>query len=190
MSILNNNHPSFGCVKACFVFRSESGKLFVLELRNQPSIEVMERIHGMHSHHLSAELMFVVRDHENVGVRSRNNIEEIDIVSFLVRFVNPIVFNDELCFSSLRSALTDRQIKALATLLERQEKAKETQEEAITAPTPYAAPVQTGSVSDAKAALSDLGFKKDQVNRMMDALGHNIYGMTTEDIIKKALANA
>jgi hypothetical protein len=78
MDLINDTHPSYGTENAIFTFMV-NGEVFVLEASNRGEVHFIERV-ICHSRG-SINCLFVVRGHENIGVRNEE-IQQISMFDF------------------------------------------------------------------------------------------------------------
>ncbi len=165
MDLLNPGHPSFSCRQAWFLFgmrpRLGSGlrKLLLVEARTRGEVHVLEWLARDGRVSPTCELLAVHRDCGSVGIRSAA-ADEIPFGEFLSDLVDP---------------------GRLAFLPDLGEERK-----APVAPATAPAP-EEGSLQDAEAALTDLGFKKAQVRAMVDKLSAEERSLPIAEMLRTCL---
>ena len=194
-SILQPNHPSYGCDQAWFVFGvlNPSGnitRVLIVEAKNTWAVQTLERVAGndnkVNDH---CELMTVGRNCSSIGTRSDKAVE-VSYIDFILDIVEPgRLLEDYYISTTFDRSLTDEDRKYAAKKLEEMNEASQESVE-TKEPDPVFVPkaecfndkpiIRHKSIS----ALLDLGFKKQQVNNIIDEVGVQ---NTVEETVKSAL---
>ena len=208
--LLRVNHPSYDCEQAWFLFAMTVGgqisRLLLVEAKNVQAVQTIERIVGYDGHvSTGCELLTVHRQCPSIGIRS-DLVSETDYVDFMIDVVDPArIISDPLTAKAFQDSLTleDRE-QALQKMDESSLPIKEDPPDPAPAPAPAPAlapapemakvipirgfdPAESRSYQDVMAALTDLGYKKAQAKKAVDALGSRVDEMGLEDAIKVAL---
>ena len=210
------DHPSFGYEQAWFLFAltNKSGamvRLFVVEAHNPWAIQTLERI-VLHDGRVSTNCGLVsVSRHASMDTRS-SLITKVRYVDFMLDIVEPdYLMRDALITSSFEQSLSPEEkqyANAKLDAMVKLERAKPRLVPMGPPPPKYPMPPEmrqlpapmvidtTAEVFDAEssvvyqqavAALTDLGFKKPQVKKVLSDLGGWVTDNTIENVIKKAL---
>lgn len=191
MEILDRSHPSYGLDQAWFLFAVRSPRsdgfcrLLLVEARSRAAVQAVEAIvaeDGQVSG--SCELMTVHRQCPSIGIRS-GLAEEVPYAEFMVDMVDPARYSrNPGAMAALQAALTPEERSVAIRRLS----------EPALAPAaddgPAASPDPSSVLQDAEAALIDLGFKRPQARRMIEAVGRETVGMDLEQVLKACLRSA
>lgn len=193
-SILSNEHPSYGCEQAWFLFSIQNGdkvsKLLLVEAKNVWAVQTLERLAVDSFVSRNCQLLMVHRRCSDVGIRS-DLVDEIDYVDFILDIVEPRrITGDQWAAASFQQSLTPAdKAKALSKM---RVEAAPTMAVAVAAnvipirPQVFN-PENSRNYQDALAALTDLGYKRPQAKRAIDALGSQVDEMNLANAVKAAL---
>lgn len=215
-SVLSNDHPSYGCEHAWFLFSEQRrgivNRLILVEARTTYAVQTIERIVADDNMVNSfCELQTVIRNPDGIGIRSEF-IELMDYGMFIAEVVDPAkIVNDRLTAAALQqSLLPDEYHPVLDRVAARvqesvgkvnlrrgregQGKAKETEEKQ--GPQYVQDPrfneineMNSQNHDNAVAALVSMGFNRLQANSLVDSIGPQIHTMSLNDVVKQALKN-
>lgn len=196
-SILREDHPSYGCKQAWFVFGivSPSGEItrvVIVEAQNTWAVQTLECVTNKDNKANDyCELMTVGRKCSSIGTRSVRAVE-MSYIDFILDIVESTrLFENYYIATTFARSLTDKD-RAYAAKKEKMMAELESREEAPLGNASNfrempvkSAPIQTSTVRHkAAAALLDLGFKKQQVSKVLDEI---IISRSVEDTVKSAL---
>jgi hypothetical protein len=203
-SILREDHPSYGCNQAWFIFgvvNPNDGitRVLIVEAKNTWAVQTLECITNADNKvNKYCELMTVGRNCSSIGTRS-NRAVEMSYVDFILDIVEPSRLTKDYYISTTfaRSFTDEDRAYALAKEARMRHHVVLAEEETEVSELPQPSPqmprtyveqtpiVQTSTVRHkAVAALLDLGFKKQQVSKVMDEI---IISRSVEDTVKSAL---
>lgn len=195
--LLRASHPSHGCEQAWFLFAMTVGgriaRLLLVEARSTDAVQTLERIVGPDGRaSANCELLTVHRQCPSIGIRS-DSVSETDYVDFMIDVVDPArITSDPLTAKAFQDSLTPedrgRAIQKMSAAPVRQ--APPALPEAGMAkviPLRRFDPAESRNYHDVMAALTDLGYKKPQAKKAVDALGRRVDEMSLEEAIKTAL---
>lgn len=191
-SILSNEHPSYGCEQAWFLFSVQSdgriSKLLLIEAKNIWAVQTLERlaVDGLVSQ--NCQLLAVHRRCSDVGIRS-DLVDEIDYVDFILDVVDPRrITGDQWAAASFQQSLTpsDR-AKALNKMQAPVAPRAAVVDNVVPIRPQVFDPENSENYQDVLAALTDLGYKRPQAKRAVDALGSRVDEMSLANAVKAAL---
>jgi hypothetical protein len=186
-NVITPDHPSYGFDQAWFLFAMVSDKIervILVEAKNAWAVQTIERIavDGMVSS--NCQLLAVHRHCPSIGLRS-DLIGEISYVDFLIDIIDPNRINaDSLTSTAVQNSLSSEERSYAIQKMNAMQNTRCSDDPKH--------PI-SGSVSehanyqDLMAALTGLGFKKNQAKRVLDEMGVRIAYMKMEDSIKEAL---
>lgn len=191
---LQTNHPSYGCEQAWFMFAVSTGarpvRLLLVEAKNSPAVQAIERIVARDGRASpSCELLTVHRQCPSIGIRS-GMVSEVDYVDFMLDVVEPSrIVSDALTAGAFQESLgPEGRARALRKMEEMADPEPEEGPVARVIPMrPRFDPATSGTYQDVLAALTDLGYKKPQAKKAVDALGPAVDGMELSEAVKAAL---
>lgn len=189
-SFLGTEHPSYGCEQAWFLFSVRDAgrvaRLLLVEAKNPWAVQAIERIagpDGMVSG--NCELLTVHRQCPSIGIRS-DLVSEVDYVDFMVDVVDPgMIAGDQWAAAAFQRSLSPEDRERALRKMDRAAPAKASALMAAVIPIRRAA--GPDNYQDVLAALTDLGYKRPQAKRAVDALGPRVNAMPLEDAVKAAL---
>lgn len=196
--LLRADHPSYGCEQAWFLFAMTVGgriaRLLLVEAKNAEAVQTVERIVGSDGHvSASCELLTVHRQCPSIGIRS-GSVSETDYVDFMVDVVDPArITSDPLTAKSFQDSLSpeerDRALRKMDAVPVRPALPAPPSQPAMAKVIPIRRfdPAESRNYQDVMAALTDLGYKKPQAKKAVDALGRRVDEMGLEEAIKAAL---
>jgi len=193
--LIGPQHPSFGCSQALFVFAIKNphgegfGRILLVKAENPWAVQTIERVAWEGQVNPTCELLSVHREVTDLGTRS-DLAEEIGYVDFMLDIVETSrLLEDVSITTAFDQSLTDKDRKyARAKLAETPEAVEDTPRHLQLVHS--FDPTQSSNYQTATAALSDLGFKKPQVKKMLDDLGPEVDQMSLESVIKACLQGA
>jgi len=189
-SFLGTEHPSYGCEQAWFLFSVRDARrvarLLLVEAKNPWAVQALERVAGQDGMVSgNCELLTVHRQCPSIGIRS-GLVSEVDYVDFVTDIVDPgLIAGDQWAAAAFQRSLSP----------EDRDRALRKMGRPAPAPAPAGAqvipfrqaPATPDNYQDVLAALTDLGYRKAQAKRAVDALGPRVNAMPLEDAIKAAL---
>jgi len=195
--ILTENHPSYGCEQAIFLFsicdENTVKRLIFVEANNEMAVQALEIITNADGLvNQFCELIAVYRNCQDVGIRS-NFISVVDYIDFIIDIVDPArIALDEKASLAVMSSFSpedhDEMIRKIGLTI-KQFDSNEYCGSTIE-------PIQKSEKFDPKTSsnycnvlsmLVNLGYKKTQAKKAVDSLGSNIDQMTLSDAAKTAL---
>lgn len=218
-NLIGPNHPSFGNQQAWFLFAlsNEQGamvRLLLVEARNAWAVQTLERVAADGGQvGPNCELISVSR-HASMDFRSRK-VTEVKYVDFMLDIVeHGRLMQDTLVTTSFEQSLSDAEKQYANAKLNAMMKLEMARPQltAVKPPPPQyplppemeefgAAPVvidvpvevfdaeSSVTYQQAMAALTDLGFKKPQVKKVLDDMGSRVADRTIEELIKEAYSD-
>jgi len=195
--LLRADHPSYGLNQAWFLFAMTVGgritRLLLVEARNPQAVQTVERIVGVDGKaSAGCELMTVHRQCPSIGIRS-GSVSEVEYVDFMVDVVDPArITSDPLTAKAFQDSLSPEERERALRKMSAPAPAAVTRvvpgmAKVIPIRQPKFDPAESRNYQDALAALMDLGYKKPQAKKAVDALGRRVDEMDLEDAIKAAL---
>ena len=197
-SVLSTEHPSYGCEQAWFLFSVKDAgrvaRLLLVEARNEWAVQAVERIvaaDGTVSQ--NCELLTVHRQCPSIGIRS-DLVSEVDYVDFMVDVVDPgRIAGDQWTAAAFQQSLTPEDRSKAIEKMSRPafpSAAVPARGNVIPMrrpqPRPFS-PESSDNYQNALAALTDLGYKRPQAKRAVDALGSRVDDIPLVEAIKESL---
>jgi hypothetical protein len=194
--MLDQNHASFGCDQAYFIFGitkegdSHLCRLMLVEASNAYAVYTIEKIllnDGKVSK--TCYIISVHRDCKSIGIRS-DVMQQIRYVDFMIDMVDPgRIVADPTISTSFKNSLspeereyTDQKIEILNSA--NSEEKIEINHDSVKQPI-------TNNVDDVKSQLEygliGMGFKKSMVKKCIDGLKDEIQKNKIEDLFFKAI---
>ncbi|HED06323.1 MAG TPA: hypothetical protein ENI61_06540 [Ignavibacteria bacterium] len=202
IQILNEKHPSYGCKQAIFLFsicdeESTVKRLILVEAANEMAVQTIEIVtnkDGLVNEF--CELISVYRNCDNVGIRS-NFISVVEYTDFIIDIIDPkrLALDEEVSKAVILSLTCDDHDKIIKKLgLDIEEFNKNEYLEPDSDSVIECAqesekfnPNESSNYNSVLSMLVNLGYKKNQAKKAVDALGSNIDQMTLSDAAKSAL---
>lgn len=197
--MLREDHPSYGCDQAWFLFSMSSSKtitrLLLVEAKNEYSVATIERIVAMGRINSSCELLTVHRQCDSIGIRSEM-VTSVDYIDFMLDVVDPSrIISDPLTAQSFRNSMSQEdRVKAMSKMDATQDEEPdgcdlEDVKLADVIPIRRFNSSNSQNYQDVLAALMDLGYKKLQARKSVDSLGSTVDELELGDAVKAALQN-
>lgn len=199
--LIGRDHPSYGVDHAWFLFSvtdvaaGRISRLIYVEGKGPWAVQTIERIAYDGRVSPNCELLTVIRECE-IGIRS-DMVEVVSYVDFMLDVVHPDrLLRDALVTTAFRSSLSQEQIDYASKKLERGRQAILRDADGMTdhvRPLPLRSTrpfdADSDTYQDALAALTDLGYKRAQACKALDALGPEARSMPLEKVLKTVLQN-
>lgn len=187
-SILHEDHPSYGCDKAWFIFSDNKvgivNRLILVEARNTFAVQTLEAIAASNDGMMNdtCELHMVIRNPESIGIRS-DFVEGMDYVVFITEIVDAskIVSNSLVC-AALQNSLPVGECNAATAELFSGIRNTPNKPEPKTV-------VDSHIYDNAMSALIGMGFSKLQAVNLINSVGPQANSMDLNSLIKQALKN-
>jgi hypothetical protein len=181
---LTSDHPSFKCKNAWFMFACKNpngpgfSKLLLVEAENECAVAAIERLVAVDGYvNPSCELLSVHRQCVSIGIRS-DMADQLSYIEFMSDVVEYSRYkNDKLAMEAFQNSLSPKDRELAIDRLTRK---------------PTSRLVQTmkprsSSMQEAEAILIDLGYKSNQVRRMIQELDADTMALPLEALIKAIL---
>lgn len=166
-------------------------RLLLVEARNEWAVQAIERIvaaDGTASR--NCELLTVHRQCPSIGIRS-DFVSEVEYVDFMVDVVDPgRIAGDQWTAAAFQQSLTPEDRSKALNKMSRPVPARPAPTCSNVVPMrrpPAFNPETSDNYQDVMAALTDLGYKRPQAKRALDALGPRVDEVPLADAIKEAL---
>ena len=193
--ILPSGHPSIGAKCAVFMFAIGQAKnILSVEAPNEWAVLCLERlllVDGKVSD--VCEVLQVIRNPSGVGTRSEK-VEEVPFPDFMTDIVDPSrVTSDSIVLTAFGNALSDEERQTVQRKLEMVQNEVEDVFEGFSDPdSQIVEPLPAAQVSDQAeqltTALVNLGFKKNEVRRVVAAFGDRTRTDNMHSLIREGLS--
>jgi len=174
-TVLNVNHPSFGCARAVFLFQV-GDHMSMVEAENIWAVACIERLFLGNPKMGECEMLAVFRNCFDTGIRSKN-VQIMDYVDFIIDVIPHAKFLESavMAYTYRMSLDSEQRDRALAKL------------QSITEPVVNPSPVNDHKFARVEAGLITLGFKKADVKAYLNRLDLSSFQASESDIVRQAI---